>query len=155
MCCALVMSPGICVLPHVSASAVVDFDAVQFGVSQIALEFGPHQRTPLNLVVKGVPSMDEEISSCLFHRPALSSVILDDCECDSENLSKGPVWRPRPLRDEELYFLVESDDFFAFVVTEYVAARVIEHEQEYPACSQWNTAREGMRATTVHKESWC
>ena len=35
------------------------------------------------------------------------------------------------------------------------AARVIEHEQEYPACSQWNTAREGMSATTAHKGSWC
>ena len=83
------------VIPFVSASVVADFEVVRSRVSKSALGIVPGstdiKRIPLDQVVKVVTSMDEEISSCWCHRPAVSCIIGNDCECDSENLSKGPV----------------------------------------------------------------
>ena len=46
----------------------------------------------------------------------LVSQAVDDCECDSEILPEGLFDVLAPLRDQDLYSLVESDEFFAFVV---------------------------------------
>ena len=128
------------IIPHDSSDTVVDFEVVQFRVSRSALGVLPakhrHQRFPPDEVVKSVISM-EELSQYYkkrsLHAGATGLPSLTSLLTIAPRFSlRRRFWKTSPsgllnvlisLRDEELYFLdVESDDFFAFVVTQFVDA---------------------------------